>query len=157
MLTFARSEFASTMSGIIKAMDRIGLFFESYNRALETFDTKLMAQHFTLPAIIMSDDSTTVFNEASVLEGLFNQGVSFYKQHGILHARPEIWSKKQLSPRIAKVKINWQYYNAANQPLYNCDDHYILKLDKQNEWKIQTVISANEKQRLEAWLAAKNA
>lgn len=143
------------MSDKINALDRVSQFFESYTRAIENFDTKLMSQHFMLPAMMLSDDSCTTFSESSTLEGLFNQGVAFYKQYGILHARPEIWSKKQLSKRIAKVKINWQYYDADNKPLYNCDDHYLLKLDKNEEWKIQAVVSVNEKERLEDWLAEK--
>jgi len=132
--------------------ENIGRFFESYSRALENFDTKLMAMHFSLPATLMSDDNATVFTEASVLEGMFNQATGFYKQNGILHARPEIWSKHMLTDRIARVKVNWQYFDGQNMPLYNCDDHYILRLDKSNEWKIQVLVSVNEKQRMEAWM-----
>ncbi|XZF15650.1 hypothetical protein ACTHGU_05900 [Chitinophagaceae bacterium MMS25-I14] len=139
------------------AIDRVGLFFESYTRALENFDTKHMTQHFMLPAMMLSDDNCTVFPEASKLEGLFNQGIGFYRQYGIVHARPEIWSKKMLSSRIVKVKVNWQYFDADNHPAYNCDDHYILKLDKQNEWKIQVMVSVNEKERMSAWLEGKKA
>lgn len=135
--------------------ENIARFFESYSRALAHFDTKLMAMHFLLPATMMSDDNATVFTEASLLEGMFNQAIGFYKQYGILHARPEVWSKHMLTDRIVRVKVNWQYFDAANQPLYNCDDHYILKLDRNDEWKIQVLISVNEKQRMEAWLAAK--
>ncbi len=135
--------------------ERVSRFFESYSHALENFDSKLMTMHFMLPATMISDDNTTVFTEASVLEGMFNQAIGFYKQNGILHARPEVWSKHAVTERIMKVKVNWQYFDAQNKPLYNCDDHYILRLDKHDEWKIQVLISVNEKQHMEEWMAKK--
>src|SRR6476661_6565353 len=134
------------------ALHAINDFFESYAAALENFDTKLMTMHYSLPCTLLGDDSTTVFNEGSKLEGLFNQGIGFYKQFGIVHARPEVWSKRTWSKRIAKAKVNWQYFDVLKQPVYNCDYHYILKLDKTNNWKIEVSVSVNEKERMDEWL-----
>lgn len=128
-------------------------FFERYARALELFDSKHMALHYSIPCTFLSDDSTTVFKESSKLEGLFNQGTGFYKQFGIAHARPQVWSKRPISERIAHVKVNWQYYDALNQPVYNCDYFYILKLDKNNSWRIEMSVSVNEKENMDEWMA----
>ena len=131
-------------------------FFESYANALEQYDTKLMALHYSVPCTFLSDDSVTVFSEASKLEGLFNQGTAFYRQYGIAHARPEVWSKRFWTDRIAKVKVSWHYYDANNQPIYSCDYQYILRLDKQDKWKIELSVSINEKERMEEWLEQRN-
>ncbi len=134
---------------------QINEFFEGYADALERFDTKRMSLHYAIPCTFISDDSTNLFTEASKLEGLFNQGTGFYKQFGIAHARPEIWSKRPISDRVAQVKLRWQYYDALNQPIYNCDFLYILKLDKNNQWRIEMSVSINEKENMDKWIAEK--
>lgn len=132
-------------------MQQINDFFEVYAGALERYDTKGMAFLYNIPCTMLSDDSTALFNDAGKLEGFFNQGVSFYKQFGISNVRPEIWSKRQLTDRIMNVKVNWQYFDSLKQPIYNCDYHYTLKLDKKNNWKIILSVSVNEKERMEEW------
>jgi hypothetical protein len=133
----------------------LNTFFESYAKALEHFDTKAMAMHYNVPCTFLSDDSSTVFSEGSKLEGLFNQGTSFYKQYGIAHARPEVWSKRLWTDRIAKVKVGWHYFDKANQPIYSCEYHYVLRMDKKDEWKIELSVSVNEKERMDEWLKSK--
>lgn len=132
-------------------LHQVSEFFDSYARALESFDTKAMAQHYVLPCLFMSDESSTVFTEASKLEGLFNQGTGFYKQFGIAHARPEVWSKRAWTDKIIKCKVNWQYFDADNQPIYDCDYQYILKVDKQDRLKIEVSVSVNEKEKMQEW------
>ncbi|RYZ52398.1 MAG: hypothetical protein EOP49_09555 [Sphingobacteriales bacterium] len=132
---------------------KINDFFESYAQALTAYDAKLMAQHYQVPCSFISDESTTVFSEASKLEGLFIQGTGFYKQFGIVHCRPEVWSKRFWTEKIAKVKVNWQYFDGENNPVYNCDYHYILRSGKNGAWKIEVSVTVNEKERMEEWLA----
>lgn len=144
------------MSITTAALYKVSSFFDSYARALESFDTKLMAQHYYIPCTFLADESTQVFTEASKLEGLFNQGTNFYKQFGIVHARPEIWTKRSWTEKIVKVKVNWKYYDVNNQPVYNCDYQYILKLDKHDKWKIEVSVSVNEKERMEEWMRTVN-
>lgn len=134
---------------------QINEFFEGYADALERFDTKRMSLHYSIPCTFISDDSSNLFTEASKLEGLFNQGTGFYKQFGIAHARPEIWSKRPISDRVAQVKLRWQYYDALNQPIYNCDFLYILKLDKNSQWRIEMSVSINEKENMDKWISEK--
>ncbi|MBS1687101.1 MAG: hypothetical protein JSS96_00130 [Bacteroidetes bacterium] len=136
----------------VSILNRVNDFFESYAKAYEHFDTKLMAFLHNIPCTLLDDESTSIYQEASKLEGLFNQGIHFYKQHGIVHARAEVWNMHALTDKITKVKVNWKYYNAEKQPVYNCDYHYILKLDKHDQPKIVLSVSVNEKERMEAWL-----
>lgn len=140
-----------------QSFQKINDFFESYADAFESFDTKLMTRHFHIPCMLMSDDTSTIFQEASKLEGLFNQGTAFYKQYGVANVRPNVWSKRMWTERICKVKVNWQYFDKENKPLYQCDYQYILRLAKQREWKIEVSVSVNEKQKMDEWLHLKNA
>lgn len=133
------------------ALQKINKFFETYARALEIADTKLMANHYSLPCFFLTDESSNVYTDATKLEGLLNSAMVFYKQAGIAHARPEIWSKRRWTEKIVKVRLNWQYFNADNQPLYNCDYHYILRLDKNNNWKIESSVAINETERIAEW------
>jgi hypothetical protein len=96
--------------------EKINDFFESYAQALEQFDTKAMTLSYHMPCTFLSDESSTVFTELSKLEGLFNQGTSFYKQFGIAHARPQVWSKRFWTDKICKAKVNWQYFDKENKP-----------------------------------------
>ncbi|MGN6568919.1 MAG: hypothetical protein ACTHJ0_13245 [Flavipsychrobacter sp.] len=136
----------------VPILNRVNDFFESYARAYETFDTKLMAYLHNIPCTLLDDDATNIYAEASRLEGLFNQGAHFYKQHGILHARADVWNVQTITDKVAKVKVNWKYFDADKKPVYDCDYHYILKLDKHDQPKIILSISVNEKERMEAWL-----
>ena len=130
---------------------QINSFFDNYAAALERFDTKGMAFLYNVPCTMISDDATTMFNDAGKLEGFFNMGTGFYRQFGICRARPEIWNRRNLTDKIVVVKVNWRYYDIDNKPIYNCDYHYTLKLDKNNAWKIIFSISVNEKERMEDW------
>ncbi|NDC42690.1 MAG: hypothetical protein EBZ77_14280 [Chitinophagia bacterium] len=128
-------------------------FFDHYARALEQNDSKSLVQLHHIPCTMLSDDAHTLFGDASKLEGFFNQGLLFYRQFGIVHARPNIWSRASLTDTICRVKVNWQYFDKENKPIYNCDYHFVLKLDKHHHWKIILSVSVNEKERIEEWKA----
>ena len=132
-------------------MQQVNDFFETYAKALENYDTKGLAFLYNMPCTMLSDEATTSFNDAGRLEGFFNQGAGFYRQFGIAHVRHEVWSRRELTNRIMSVKVNWQYYDNYDKPIYNCDYHYVLKLDKNSHWKIVLSVSANEKERMEQW------
>jgi hypothetical protein len=139
------------------AMQTISNFFEQYAKALQNYDTKGLSYMYNIPCTMLSDDATSQFNDGGRLEGFFNQGAGFYKQFGIAHIRHEIWSRRELTRKIANVKVNWQFYDARDLAIYNCDYHYTLKLDKNNQWRIVLSVSVNEKERMEEWqIKAKN-
>jgi hypothetical protein len=142
-----------TASPFIKIND----FFDTYAHALEQFDTKHMASHYHIPCTFLSDEASTIFTEASKLEGLFNQGTAFYKQFGFAHSRPEVLSKRFWTEKIAKVKVNWRYFDKDNHPIYSCDYMYILRPDKAGDWKIEISVAINEKERMEEWLQRRKA
>lgn len=137
------------MSG--NAFQHVNELFESYAAALERYDSKGMANHYSIPCTFLSDEAATVFTELSKLEGFFNQGISFYKQFGIAHARPEVWSKRSWTERIFKCKVHWQYFDKDNKPVYDCDYQYVLRMDKADHWKIEVSVSINEKEKMEEW------
>ncbi len=132
-------------------MQQINHFFETYAKALENYDTKGLAYMYNIPCTMLSDDSTAIFNDAGKLEGFFNQGTGFYRQFGIANAEPEIWSKRSYTEKIMNVRVNWQYLDVFKKLIYSCDYHYVLKLDKNNQWKIVLSVSVNEKERMEEW------
>jgi hypothetical protein len=137
-------------------MQNISAFFDFYAQALENHDTKGMAFLYNIPCTMLSDETTAMFNDAGKLEGFFNQGMSFYKHFGIAYARPEIWNRRELTGKIYSVKVNWQYFDSNKKLIYNCDYHYVLKLDKKDQWKIVLSVSVNEKERIEEWKKATN-
>ncbi len=139
------------MNSTTAAVQNVNDFFETYASTLVQHNTKGMAYLHHVPCTMLSDDTTTVFSDFSKLEGFFNQGMSFYRQFGIAHAQADVWSRQILTPRICKVKVHWRYTDAFKQPIYDCDYHYILKLDKYNQWKVMLSVSVNEKERMEEW------
>ena len=124
-------------------IQNINDFFEIYARSLEHHDTKAMAYMYNIPCTMLSDDTTNFYNDYSKLEGLFNQGVTFYRQFGIAHIHAEI------SKKVIKAKVNWQYRDTTGNLVYACDYQYVLKLDKNNKWRILLSVSVNEKERME--------
>lgn len=139
------------MSSLPQPFLQINHFFETYARALENYDTKGMAWLYNIPCTLISDETTTQFNDAGKLEGFFNMGAGFYRQFGIAKVRPDIWNRREWTGKIMNVKVNWQYFDVFNAPIYNCDYFYVLKLDKHHAWKIVLSVSVNEKERMEEW------
>jgi hypothetical protein len=137
-------------------LQQVNTFFEIYAKALENYDTKGMAYLYNIPCSMISDDTTTIFNDAGKLEGFFNMGAGFYRQFGITHVRPEIWNKRDWTDKIINVKVNWQYFDSNLKSIYSCDYQYVLKLDKNNHWKIILSVSINEKEKMEEWRRAGN-
>ena len=135
----------------LEYMQNLNTFFENYATALERYDTKSLAFMYHIPCTMISDEATSVFNDAGKLEGFFNQAAAFYKQFGIAHVRHEIWTRRELTAKIVNVRVNWQFYDALNAPIYNCDYNYTMKKDKNCNWRIILSVSMNEKQRMEAW------
>jgi hypothetical protein len=139
------------MSSSTLPMQQVNSFFDSYASALEHYDTKAMAYLYNIPCTLASDEATTLFNDTSRLEGFFNMGAGFYRQFGIAKVRPEVWNRRTWTEKVVNVKVNWQYFDKNDKPVYNCDYHYVLKLDKNNHWKILLSVSVNEKERMEQW------
>jgi hypothetical protein len=132
-------------------IQNINSFFETFAQALESHNAKTMAFLHQMPTTMLSDDAYTVFTDASKLEGFFNQGIVFYRQMGIVYTKAEVWCKMDFTGRIARAKVCWIYTDALHQPVYECDYHYVLKLDKNNHWRIILTVSVNEKERMEEW------
>ena len=139
------------MSITTHPMQQVTNFFETYAAALERYDTKAMSYLYNIPCTMISDDATTMFNDAGRLEGFFNMGAGYYRQFGIVKARPDIWNRRHWSGKIINVKVNWQYFDSNDNPIYNCDYQYVMKLDKNNHWRIILSVSVNEKERMEEW------
>ncbi len=132
-------------------LQQINTFFENYAAVLEQFDSKGMVSLYNIPCTLTSDETTTVFNDSAKLEGFFNTGAGFYKQLGIAKMRPDVWYKREWTGKIINVKVNWQFFSENNKPIYNCDYHYVIRLDKNSQWKIILSVSANERERMEEW------
>ena len=143
------------MNSIASPVQSIYDFFEIYANALVQHDTKGMTFLHNIPCNMLSDDTTAVFNDAGKLEGFFNQGMSFYRQFGIAHARPDVRAWNHLTPKIVTARVDWRYLDSLKQPVYNCDYLYAMKLDKRNTWKIVLSVSVNEKERMEEWKSRK--
>lgn len=137
------------------AIYRINHFFDHYAAALERKDTKFMANCYTLPCTFIADDSSLVYSTEAKLEGLINQSKRFYAVHGISNAIPDIRNKRAITNRIVRVTMIWNYVDAAGKTVYDCEYYYVLKLDENDEWKIEVAIPVNEKEKIEV-LNAKN-
>ncbi|HEY9178252.1 MAG TPA: hypothetical protein VIN07_11195 [Flavipsychrobacter sp.] len=124
-------------------------FFEDYAAALERHDSKYMANCYTLPCIFMSDDSSQVYTTEAKLEGLINQGKRFYTLHGITGAVPDILNKRVITGRIVRVSMRWNYIDKKSRTVYDCEYYYVLKLDEENNWKIEVAIPVNEKEKID--------
>ena len=133
-------------------LTRLNTFFEQFAVALELYDTKAMSHFYLMPCTLLSDDSMQVFNEPSRLEGFFNRGASVYKQIGVAQVAAEIRNRQLWTDKTMLVKVRWKYAGQNGQPIYDCDYHYIMKLEKNDQLKIIMSVSLNEKERVETWM-----
>ncbi len=132
------------------ALYRINDFFDQYAQAVENHDSKYLANCHALPCSFIADDSSLVYTTATKLEGLINNSKRFYSVHNITQAVPDIRSKREITERIVEVSMKWTYLSQKEKPVYDCDYRYILKLNDEDEWKIEVAISINEKEKIQA-------
>jgi len=144
------------MEAKARDLTNINDFFDAYATAMEQHDTRLMTRFYDVPCMIIADDHSSAFTEINKLEGLFNQAIASYTQMGIRYFKAELWNRRQLSDRLHEVKVIWHYENAQQQLLYSCQYIYILRVDKNHSWKIQTAVSVDEKKQLDNWMAVRS-
>ena len=143
------------MNKTLIQVQNINTFFDIYAKALEIHDSKTIVFLHQIPCSMLSDDAYTIFTDAGKLEGFFNQGMAFYRQFGITNIRAEVWSNAEITKKIARAKVTWQYFDASHKLVYRCDYQYVLKADKHNNWRIVLSVSVNEKERMEEWKSRK--
>lgn len=103
--------------------------------------------------MLTSDEGATVFTDVTKLESLFVQGYAFFRQQGIVHARPELLSRRRWTGALTKCKVQWSYFNASNELAYSCEYQYLVRQQPDGSWKIELAVSINERQQVEQWLA----
>jgi hypothetical protein len=130
-------------------------FFESYGQSLESFDAQRAASHYKLPCLLSSSDGATAFSDLTKLESLFVQGYSFFRQHGIAHARPQVLSRRNWADNVMKCKVQWTYFTSENELAYKCDYQYIVREMSKGEWRVEVAFSVDEREQVEAWLTRK--
>ena len=129
-------------------------FFEGYAECIDRNDARGIAQYFSVPCLMVSDDRSSAFTDLNAVEVLFLQGFSFLKKHGIVSAKPDVRNRRFITEKILQVAIQWSYFGADGHLLYACDYLYMLHHKEQAGWRIETSISVNEKERMEAFLNA---
>lgn len=129
-------------------------FFEAYAQAMLHQDTRLMSRFYELPCIMMADGITNVYTDLNKLEGLFNQGIVYYSQLGVREFRPDLRSTAVLNEYYTRAKVLWQHCDSEGRMLYHCRYEYILLRQASGFWSMQSVLSVDEKARLEAWQIA---
>ncbi len=145
------------MDNKVSELQHLSSFFDAYAQAMQAMDTRMMTHFYDYPCMMISAEKGTAFNDATRLEGLFNQGIGFYKQFGVKEIRAEIWTKQQWSEGLANVKVLWQYRDSDGRLLYDCHYVYTMRKDKNGHWKIQVVLSVDEKEKMERWMQQREA
>lgn len=130
------------------AQYRINDLFEYYSAGVRKGDIKQIANCYTLPCTILSDNLSAVYTTAAKLESVIAQGKRFYKQVGIASVFADVLNKQQITERIYRVKVHWQYYSVNEQPIYDCDYYYLVRLNEDGKWKIEVAISINEQEKV---------
>lgn len=132
------------------AIYRINELFTEYATGIETGDTKRVANCFAQPCTFITDEGSVVYTSLAKLEGTINQGKRFYKKHHVTTAYPDIRNKRFLSERLVQVRIWWQYLDEQSKMVYQCEYYYIIRLDEEQEWKIELAVPVDEKEQIEA-------
>lgn len=64
-------------------------------------------------------------------------------------AKPDVRSRRMITPNIVQATVQWRYFDSTEKSLYDCDYIYMLHLKAGMDWKIETAISINEKERMQ--------
>ena len=124
-------------------MSRISLetFIEAYGKAISTGDLERAADSWEIPALVLSDQGTTVVNTREEVMGFFEKASASYKSQGRTSTIGEIISKEYLTKNIVALDVRWPSFDVEGKAKAVEMSHYLLRIGDDGKPRIQVALT----------------
>lgn len=127
-----------------KTSPEIDQFFHEYAAALNGADADGVADRFSYPALLVSDEGALVVHDHQAAMDGIRAADARYRAMGFTRAVVEVRSVEQLSQRINLVGIHWDYLGDADRAIYDNAYRYLVRRDDDGAHRISVAISIDE-------------
>lgn len=120
-----------------------GAIAELMNRfadGLTAGDGKAIAKLWTVPALVVSAQSTHAVSSIEQVEAFFSGAKEQYAAQGIDEARPDIRSIVWLNPQFVNVTVRWPYVDRSGREFGEESSTYTLRRMEDGSLKIQMIV-----------------
>jgi hypothetical protein len=124
-------------------MSRISLeaFIEAYGKAITSSDMEKVADSWEIPALVLSDQGTTVVKTKEEVMGFFEKAAASYRSQGRTSTIGEIISKEHLTKSIVAVDVRWPSFDDQGKAKAVEMSHYLLRIGDDGKPRIQVALT----------------
>lgn len=113
-------------------------------KAITSGDGRAAAKHWTVPALVLGDDTSMPVGTLEEVEKFFGGAKEQYNQRGITDTRGEILRLEWLTDALGVVDVRWPYLDERGEEKGEEASTYILRKMPGGEVKIQGAIMRGE-------------
>jgi hypothetical protein len=116
-------------------------FVEAYGKAISSSDLEGVADSWEVPALVLSDEGTTVVNAKEEVTGFFEKAAASYKSQGRTSTIGEIISKQYLTKNIVALDVRWPSFDDEGKAKAVEMSHYLLRIGDDGKPRIQVALT----------------
>ena len=128
--------------------EQLKAFFDQYGKATENSDIKTTVNFYGFPCFMISDDFVGALSAPEELAQGLTQAHEFYKQFNLAKITYGFTKIEEVSEKLIRVRITWNFYDSKDKLLVETDNVYLLRKEN-NSFKIYVVIPFNEQQKMQ--------
>ena len=135
--------------------DWVDEFFKDYAEAFRSKSRDRLLRKFCLPLTFLTNGGPIAFNDEERLSANLDALMRRYEKIEAVDWSYTIRDVRAIGSGIYLVKIEWGFFNANNELLYDCDTSYILAGEGETGAKVMAIIAHNENEEYEKALNRK--
>ena len=121
--------------------DQILTMLAAYGQALSSGKFDIIANSWTVPALVLSDQGTLLVSDIREVEKFFAGATEWYHQQGIVSTRPEIVHTDVMTEHLVAADVRWPSFDADGVEKMTELSHYILELGADNQLRIRVALT----------------
>jgi hypothetical protein len=119
-------------------------FLDEFAAALTTGDGKAAADHWSLPALIVSDAGSESITSVEQLEEMFGGAKAQYNARGITSTRGEIEDVDWLTESIVRVDVRWPWLDSRGREVGSESSSYLLRRAEDGRLRLHVAVMRGE-------------
>ncbi|PRB17308.1 hypothetical protein [Microbacterium sp. MYb62] len=132
--------------------DRISDYLTRYADSLTAFDAETAAGLWSAPGMIVNDRTSGVLDSRDAMVDGLRQSYPIYQRLGLASVGFELLERRDLSDRLALVRVRWLFFDAGGAQLTDTDSYYLLR-DEAEGLQACVCVETDAAQKLQALAA----
>lgn len=122
-------------------------FLERFARAFSRSDLAEIARCHTLPALVLTDTSSSLFESTTAIAEGFRDVVAEHRRQNLVSTVFRLEAVKALSDHLTEITVRWTYRDDRGRPRFHQRCRYVLRHDPEAGFRVQTVIVLGDAER----------